>query len=334
RVTGQRVSDWRRGRNVPARFAGLAAVLQVLIGEARKRRAEPVLEGLYDLAAWQELWQQALATPISASSAQKTDSAETPVADDSVCPYRGLAPFRQSDSSWFFGRERSTRQLLGKLRRAAEVGGFVMVVGASGAGKSSLLRAGLGPSLAPRTLNDAQTATWPVVAITPGRAPLHEVAEVVDELAEPLRTASSVLDEGGDPATEQFVAEVRSAVRAFAERTGGPGAGVVLVVDQLEGLFTLTKDEDERLLFLRVVPAVVRLEALLSRTKDVDERLLVLRVLPAACSPSPGFRAEPAPGLVVMGVRADFYGRCLRYPAIVEATHDRQLALGAMSAQE
>lgn len=308
RVTGQRVSDWRRGRNVPARFAGLAAVLQVLIGEARKRRAEPVLEGLYDLAAWQELWQQALATPISASSAQKTDSAETPVADDSVCPYRGLAPFRQSDSSWFFGRERSTRQLLGKLRRAAEVGGFVMVVGASGAGKSSLLRAGLGPSLAPRTLNDAQTATWPVVAITPGRAPLHEVAEVVDELAEPLRTASSVLDEGGDPATEQFVAEVRSAVRAFAERTGGPGAGVVLVVDQLEELFTLTKDEDERLLFLRV--------------------------LQAACSPSPGFRAEPAPGLVVMGVRADFYDRCLRYPAIVEATHDRQLALGAMTAQE
>ncbi|MGH3518938.1 MAG: hypothetical protein ACRDQ7_16255, partial [Haloechinothrix sp.] len=43
RVPAQRISDWRRGRNVPARFAGLAAVLRVLIGEARKRRPQPVV---------------------------------------------------------------------------------------------------------------------------------------------------------------------------------------------------------------------------------------------------------------------------------------------------
>ena len=310
RVTAQRISDWRRGRNVPARFAGLAAVLQVLIGEARKRRAKPVLDGLYDLAAWQQLWRDALATPTGAAAAaeRKDDGTGQAVADEGVCPYRGLAPFRQSDSEWFFGRERSTKQLIGRLRRAADDGGFVVVVGASGAGKSSLLRAGLGLELAPGTLSDGQTVAWPVVTVTPGRAPLKELANVVDELADPLKKADSALADGDDPATEQFAAEVRCAVRAFAERKGGQGAGVVLVVDQLEELFTLTDDEDERVLFLRVLQAM--------------------------CTPSPGFRAEPAPGLVVLGVRADFYDRCLRYPAIVEATHDRQLALGAMTVQE
>ena len=42
-VTTQRVSDWRRGRNVPARFAGLATVLEILIGQARKRRPTPIV---------------------------------------------------------------------------------------------------------------------------------------------------------------------------------------------------------------------------------------------------------------------------------------------------
>ncbi len=75
-----------------------------------------------------------------------------------MCPYRGLASYRLEDTRWFFGRERSTEALVAHLRASEPTdtgpadtdtgtGGLVMLVGASGAGKSSLLSAGLVPAL-------------------------------------------------------------------------------------------------------------------------------------------------------------------------------------------
>lgn len=300
-VPAQRISDWRRGRNVPARFPGLAAVLRVLIGEARKRRREPVLADLYDLDAWQKLWQDALASPLAAEDSDGASAPATEISGDGqlegVCPYRGLAAFQQNDASWFFGRERSTEQLVERLREAADQGGFVVLVGASGAGKSSLLRAGLGPYLGAGTMPE-QDVDWPIVPLTPGREPLAELAAQLAELAGPLVSAESARD------ADEFAAGVRDAVAQYAERRGGPGARVVLVVDQFEELFTLCGDEDARQLFVQA--------------------------LHAACTHAPG---AAAPALVVVGVRADFYDRCLGYPEIVDAAHGRQLALGAMTAQ-
>lgn len=61
RVSAQRISDWRRARNVPAQFTALAAVLHILIPEARRISPTPVSAGLYDLGQWQRLWERALA---------------------------------------------------------------------------------------------------------------------------------------------------------------------------------------------------------------------------------------------------------------------------------
>ncbi|MCZ9336223.1 hypothetical protein NGM37_00360, partial [Streptomyces sp. TRM76130] len=58
RVSAQRISDWRRAKNVPAQFTALAAVLHVLIPAARRARPVPASKGLYDLAQWQRLWEQ------------------------------------------------------------------------------------------------------------------------------------------------------------------------------------------------------------------------------------------------------------------------------------
>src|SRR5262249_3933857 len=132
RVPAQRVSDWRRGRNVPARFSALAAVLEVLIGEARKLRPAPVVDGLYDMADLRRLWEEAVASPVAAEPDQE---AEQPSEDVGACPYRGLAVFRQEDAGWFYGRERSTAALVSRLASAVRTGGIVMLVGASGAGK-------------------------------------------------------------------------------------------------------------------------------------------------------------------------------------------------------
>ncbi|MQA61682.1 MAG: AAA family ATPase [Actinophytocola sp.] len=312
RVPAQRISDWRRGRNVPARFAGLAAVLRVLIGEARKRRSQPVIPSLYDLDAWLAWWESALASPsepaAEAAAEQPDASSGVPEPPDyaGVCPYRGLAAFRQADSRWFFGRERSTGDLLDRLRQACDVGGFVVLVGASGAGKSSLLRAGVGSALARKPLGPADGTGQSIVALTPGVDPLKELGAQITELAEPLGEAVEMLREGVDPtAARAFAETIRHAVRQYATRHGGPEATVVLVVDQFEELFTLCDDEDIRLLFIRALHEM--------------------------CTPHDD---GPPAGLVVLGVRADFYHRCLAFPEIVEATHGRQMALGAMTAQE
>ncbi|MCG0063878.1 WD40 repeat domain-containing protein [Streptomyces tricolor] len=158
RVSAQRISDWRRARNVPAQFAALAAVLQILIPEARRLRPTPVSTGLYDLAHWQRLWELALAGPVGDRPAPPAEEnrrppAQAPPVAGGVCPYRGLAPYRREDARWFFGRERSTKALVAQLRAAERSGGLVMLVGASGAGKSSLLNAGLVPAIRSGALN-------------------------------------------------------------------------------------------------------------------------------------------------------------------------------------
>ncbi|MFC4078657.1 WD40 repeat domain-containing protein [Amycolatopsis samaneae] len=158
RVTVQRVSDWRRGRNVPARFAALHAVLEVLIGQARKRRAEPITPELYDLTGWRELWRKASESPTGEQAAEDEDTG--------VCPYRGLSSFRSEDSTWFFGRSQATAALVDALAAVTGTGGIVPLVGASGAGKSSLIAAGLLPALA---------GTGAVVTMTPGEDPVGEL---------------------------------------------------------------------------------------------------------------------------------------------------------------
>ncbi|MFF5288570.1 nSTAND1 domain-containing NTPase [Paractinoplanes globisporus] len=88
-----------------------------------------------------------------------------------IPPYPGLASFDIGDAPFFHGRERLVRTLLGRLDEHLLGGPPLVVVGASGAGKSSLLRAGLLPLVAADGLGDGSGA-WPWVLITPGATPL------------------------------------------------------------------------------------------------------------------------------------------------------------------
>ena len=316
RATAQRVSDWRRGRNVPARFAALSVVLEVLIGEARKVRSSPAVPDLYDVTAWRALWQEAQASPAAGSDPSEEES---PSGESGLCPYRGLAAFRPEDSGWFFGRERSTAALVSRLGNAADTSGIVMLVGASGAGKSSLVRAGMIPSIARGDLGIDGSAKWPVVLMTPGADPLKELAHQVPELADALDLAlghdgmepESGPAQGLDAFINQtlmgvlrFATQIRAAFAAFARRHDADR--LVLVVDQFEEAFTLGGDEARLQVFVQA--------------------------LHAACTPTlPG---GTPPVLVVLGVRADFYGRCLAYPELADALQDRQMVLGPMTSAE
>ncbi|HKN56187.1 MAG TPA: hypothetical protein VJX66_27100, partial [Amycolatopsis sp.] len=232
-VTTQRVSDWRRGRNVPARFAGLATVLEILIGQARKRRPTPIVAELYDLNAWKTLWQQARDSPIPIAEASAEQPTEQPM-DTGACPYRGLASFRQEDAGWFFGRARSTEALVEKL--TGERGtGLIMLVGASGAGKSSLIAAGLLPALGEDVV---------AVTMTPRDDPVHELTNRIPELGDAVKLAC----EDGE-----FGSAVHDGLTEYLDHQDRPAARLALVVDQFEETFTLCLDEQQRQLFIRTL---------------------------------------------------------------------------------
>ncbi|MFF4832619.1 AAA family ATPase [Streptomyces sp. NPDC001315] len=318
RVSVQRISDWRRARNVPAQFAALGAVLHILIPEARRSRPAPVSPGLYDLGQWQRLWERAVADPVgdtpapSAAEEKGHPPAEAVPVPGGVCPYRGLAPYRRQDTRWFFGRERSTDALVAQLRAAEGTGGLVMLVGASGAGKSSLLNAGLVPTLQDGGLGDEGSRAREVLQLVPGADPFAELTRRIPELEPVVSTAKeAAAKESGTPSdtpsrTPQFADAVRETLTAWAQRETASAPPPVVIVDQFEEAFTLCSDEAYRRTFIQF--------------------------LHAACTPP-----DPegtAPVLVVLGIRADFYEQCLGYPELADALQHRHMVLGPLTTTE
>lgn len=329
RVSAQRISDWRRAKNVPAQFAALVAVLHVLIPQARRARPAPVSAGLYDLGQWQRLWERA-----TSGEEEEPTPVEVPAASGAVCPYRGLASYRQQDARWFFGRERSTHALVAQLRTVEKTGGgLVMLVGASGAGKSSLLNAGLVPALRDGALSGESGRASTVVQLVPGSDPLAELTRRIPELADVVPSTASRerqdrqgaerssepsadsggadrpdrAEDGGEPELyADFVQATRDALHTWARRGASGAAPAVLIVDQFEETFTLCPDEADRRTFVQV--------------------------LHAACTPPEA--DDPAPVLVVLGIRADFYEQCLAHPELADALQHRHMVLGPLTTSE
>src|SRR5919204_2211425 len=175
-----------------------------------------------------------------------------------VCPFKGLASFDVADARYFFGRERLTAELVARAVGAPLLG----VVGPSGSGKSSVVRAGLLPALAAGVLPGSDG--WPQVLVRPGEHPMRE-----------LRSAGS-------------------------ERAAD--AHVVLVVDQFEEVFAACRDGQERATFI---------DALVRTAHRRDDQ-----------------------GLVVLAVRADFYGRCATYPELAKLLGANHVLVGPMQPDE
>ncbi|MGE0298744.1 MAG: hypothetical protein AB7I38_11580 [Dehalococcoidia bacterium] len=252
-VTKQRISDWRTGKQVPRDFMPVSAVIGALLVDARSRRPTPVVEGLYDAERWRLLWQRA--ADASARRGGKSDATcAGGVADVSAdgggveqpCPYRGLAPFEVDDVGYYFGRSRAVAELAGRVAALVDTGGLLMLVAPSGAGKSSLLAAGLIPAVRAGQLGIPEAVHWPVIQLTPGTAPLAA-------LAEHLPSAHVLTAEAGPAPLSELRQRLRAEAAALAG--GGPAARILLVVDQFEELFTQAPDA-ERQLFVAALDAV------------------------------------------------------------------------------
>ncbi|MFF8288605.1 helix-turn-helix domain-containing protein [Streptomyces sp. NPDC016309] len=227
---------------------------------------------------------------------------------DGPCPYRGLSAFTPEDAGWFFGRERATAALVERVFE--RIGsGPVLLVAPSGAGKSSLLNAGLVPALRrgggfPMPGADE----WPVVLCTPTAQPLQELLD---------RTAKAVGSDLGVSTRElrDRPGALLDAVRRLSDGRSAPEPGdrpappvrPVLIVDQFEELFTLCPDEDERRAFVRVLTAL-------------------------AASPPEAAGQDAA--AVVIGVRADFTGNCLELSELAPVFTGGLFVLPPMSVAE
>jgi hypothetical protein len=217
-------------------------------------------------------------------------------------PYRGLRPFEERDAAFFFGREAAADELLQRMSRQLDGTGMLVVSGVSGAGKSSLLRAGVLPRLRGAGLASAPgSASWPCLLFSPTQAPLDELSVRVARLAE---TDAAAVRRGLDSDPAGFALTARQA--GLAQQGGAPEdpdrprttRRLILMVDQFEQLFTQCADEKERQAFIAALQAAAN-----------------RRYGPALT----------AAALVVLGVRSDFEARCADYPQLAEGIQDRYL---------
>ncbi len=199
--------------------------------------------------------------PGGASPGDETNDDTEVVADR--CPYPGLQSFGTGDSEWFFGREQAVRDLLARLSRQHAHSGPLMVVGASGAGKSSLLHAGL---LAAHTRgNDAA----PRLAMTPGEHPIGTLAARLAAFtrSDPHRMAWQLRER-----PETFGELCRAAVATS-------DLPMIIAIDQAEELFTLCADPGEREAFATALAHAWPARVVLAVRADFVEQCITLAAL-------------------------------------------------------
>ena len=211
-----------------------------------------------------------------------------------TAPFRGLSFFDVEDALLFYGRDQEISELLEKLR----VDTFLALVGDSGSGKSSLVRAGLIPALYRGRFYDSTSwvQSWRVAITRPGKDPFGELAEALPDL-----------NPGMSPAQKtEFLKSIRT---GFSDGVHGLRDGIaglvprethtLLVVDQFEELFTLTSNEEERRRFIDSLFHAARSET----TRPVH---------------------------VLITLRADFYSHCWQHSRLRKRLPANQYNVGKM----
>ena len=217
-----------------------------------------------------------------------------------VTPYQGLHYFDVGDADRFFGRESLTTELIDHIRQQS----FLTIIGASGSGKSSVVRAGVVATL---QRGDLLTGSerWPIYIITPTAHPLKSLALSLTRTSESVTAAKTLMDDLAQDATSLDLYVTRLLTGQSCQR-------LVLVIDQFEELFTLCKDKRERTAFVENLlhAAAVKMTA---TSADMD-------YLPQTT--------------VILLLRADFYHRCAEFAGLRAALERYQRYIGPMNATE
>ncbi len=202
-------------------------------------------------------------------------------------PFPGLRPFGYGEQHLFFGREGQSSEILQRLRKER----FLAIIGTSGSGKSSLIRAGLLPELFGGFLSEAG-ANWRVALTRPGSNPIGNLAAVLNS-TDVLGPQSAG---GADPAQNQMFLEIalRRSGMGLIESTRLAGLpksdNLLLVVDQFEELFRFAE----------------------AGKQEADDAAAFVRLLLEAA------HQREVPIYVVIAMRSDFIGDCARFRDLPE----------------
>jgi WD40 repeat protein/serine/threonine protein kinase/DNA-binding XRE family transcriptional regulator len=189
-------------------------------------------------------------------------------ADQIENPYKGLRAFDEGDAQVFFGREMLVQELLHKMSAEDDLARFLAVVGPSGSGKSSVVKAGLIPALRRGGLPDSEK--WFIVDMEPGPHPYESLEAALLRVA--INPPESLI--------HQLQEDERGLLRAVNRcQPADPAIQFVLVIDQFEEIFTLTESAIEREQFLRslviaVLDASSRLRVVINVRADMIGLLL------------------------------------------------------------
>ncbi|GAA4590985.1 WD40 repeat protein [Actinoplanes octamycinicus] len=292
-----------------------------------------------------------------------------PAVASSVPPYPGLASFEPADAPWFRGRETQVAELLARLSEQMVGAPPLVVTGVSGAGKSSLLRAGLLPAIGTGRLGEA-AAGWPWVLLTPGPTPLRTLVQqlstlLTDSPAAPgVSEATSAATPGRTvDAAERGMGEPRPGTDADepgapgdpgepgdAVTDSGPGgaggrgeavSGGVPAEGRLGSGESRAATLDELVAAVRREPqqlgTLARQAAARGRRPvivvDQFEELFTQGAGPAERLAFAAALTAAAPALVVIAVRSDFYPACVELPPLAELLAAGHVVLGPLDAE-
>src|SRR5687767_207112 len=183
-----------------------------------------------------------------------------------LCPYKGLSYFDESDADLFVGRETLTANLTDRIlsltsNKATQQSRFIAIVGASGSGKSSLVRAGVIPTLR----WNKKSADWQIYTLTPTANPLESLAaSLTSEDSSVIATSTLMDDFAQDPRSLQIFVKRQLMLENHPK--------VLLVIDQFEELFALCRSEEARASFIG---------NLLTASSEADSQVVVVITLRA-----------------------------------------------------
>ena len=211
---------------------------------------------------------------------------------DGVCPYKGLRFFDVEDAAYFYGREVLTQKLIQHVQVGK--GNFLAVLGVSGSGKSSLLRAGLIYQLQQQR-RLPETEQWKIRIFSPGEQPLVSLATAfLDESATDMQRAEQL------KVAEEAIAQGETGLARLIRASRSPRT--LLIVDQFEEIFTVCQSHSDQQQFI---------SSLLGALKQTGDKLCI-----------------------IFAMRDDFLGKCAAYHELTDLIQTNLVMVTPMCLEE